>query len=66
MTTAMLMKPEKMGSPQNPTAAQYAALEKAGQLQLLESPRYVTSVRGQLEVRFLLPRHGVSLIRLDW
>ena len=32
---------KKMGSPQKPTAGQYAELERAGQLQLLESPRRI-------------------------
>ena len=32
---------KKMGSPQQPSAAQYAELEAAGQLQELESPRWI-------------------------
>ena len=32
---------KSFGSPQNPTVGQFAALEAAGQLQLLESPRWV-------------------------
>ncbi len=32
---------KKMGSPQQPTPAQYAQLEAAGQLQMLESPRWI-------------------------
>ena len=32
---------KKMGSPQQPTPEQYAALEAAGQLQELESPRWM-------------------------
>ena len=40
-----------MGSPQNPTAEQYAKLEAAGQLELLESPRWIVP-------------QGVSLIDL--
>ena len=55
-----------MGSPQNPTPEQYARLESAGQLQLLESPRWVVSQGGRIEVTFVLPRQGLSLIRLTW
>jgi xylan 1,4-beta-xylosidase len=54
---------KKMGSPQKPTAGQYAELEQAGQLQLLESPRWITSEDGRIHLQFSLPRHGVSLLR---
>ena len=54
-----------MGSPQKPTPEQYETLEKSGQLQLLEAPRY-TSLNGQVRLQFDLPRHGVSLVRLTW
>jgi xylan 1,4-beta-xylosidase len=57
---------KKMGSPQSPTPEQYAKLEHAGQLELLESPRWVTPDKGTVRVQFQLPRHGVSLIRLTW
>jgi xylan 1,4-beta-xylosidase len=56
----------KMGSPQQPDAAQYAALESAGQLQLHESPRWLQSADGRVHLTFDLPRHAVSLIRLTW
>jgi xylan 1,4-beta-xylosidase len=55
---------KKMGSPQKPTAEQYAELERAGQLQPLESPRWVAAENGRVQVEFSLPRHGVSLLRL--
>ena len=55
---------KKMGSPQKPTAEQYAQLERAGQLQSLESPRWVQVENGSINVPFTLPRHGVSLVRL--
>jgi xylan 1,4-beta-xylosidase len=48
-----------MGSPQNPTAEQYAKLEAAWQLQLLESPRWIISQGGRNDVIFVLPRQGV-------
>jgi xylan 1,4-beta-xylosidase len=56
----------KMGSPQQPDPAQYAALESAGQLQLLDSPRWLQSPDGRIHLTFDLPRHAVSLIRLTW
>jgi xylan 1,4-beta-xylosidase len=55
---------KKMGSPQKPTAEQYAELERAGQLQLLESPQWIEAESGSINIPFTLPRHGVSLIRL--
>jgi len=55
-----------IGSPAQPAAGQYAQLEQAGQLQLLESPRWTASADGSVHVAFELPRHGVSLIRLTW
>jgi xylan 1,4-beta-xylosidase len=55
---------KKMGSPQKPAAEQYAELERAGQLQLLESPRWVASEGGRIHLQFSLPRHGVSLLRM--
>ena len=57
---------KKMGSPQKPSPEQYEALEKAGQLQLLEAPRYLSSEKGQVRLDFGLSRHGVSLVRLTW
>jgi xylan 1,4-beta-xylosidase len=55
-----------IGSPAQPAAGQYAQLEQAGQLQLLESPRWLTPQDGSVHLAFELPRHGVSLIRLTW
>ena len=55
-----------MGSPQHPTAAQYAQLEAAGQLQLADSPRFVEVRGGAANPEFALPRQGVSLIELSW
>ena len=57
---------KKMGSPQNPTAAQYAELEKSGQLAKLEPDRRVDVQAGRLALNFSLPRQGVSLIHLTW
>jgi xylan 1,4-beta-xylosidase len=55
-----------MGSPQEPSPEQYRTLERAGQLEALESPRWMTSKGGEVRLDFELPRHGVSLIRLTW
>ncbi len=57
---------KKMGSPQKPTPDQYAELEAAGQLQLMESPRWVATSHGAADLEFALPRHAVSLIRATW
>jgi len=54
-----------MGSPAQPGPEQYAQLEAAGQLHLLESPRWIVS-DGKARVAFPLPLHGVSLITLTW
>jgi xylan 1,4-beta-xylosidase len=57
---------KQMGSPQDPSPAQYQRLESAGQLQLLQSPAWVGVERGPLHVPFTLPRQGVSLLRCTW
>jgi xylan 1,4-beta-xylosidase len=55
-----------LGSPQDLTLAQYASLERAGQLQMLESPRWINTQEGRAHLEFPLPLHGVSLIVLGW
>jgi len=57
---------QQMGSPQQPAAEQYASLEAAGQLQLLGSPEWTGAKDGKLELRFALPRQGVSLVKVSW
>ena len=57
---------KRMGSPPKPTAEQQAELESAGQLQMLESPRWIEVREGEAKVEFPLPRHGVSLVQLAW
>ncbi|HLJ46702.1 MAG TPA: hypothetical protein VKU01_11875 [Bryobacteraceae bacterium] len=57
---------KQMGSPQQPTAEQYAALESAGGLQLLDAPRWVTAQSGEAVLTFALPRQAVSLVELSW
>lgn len=56
---------KKLGSPQQPTAEQYAQLEKAGRLATLASG--VTPVENsEAIIQFTLPRQAVSLIELAW
>jgi xylan 1,4-beta-xylosidase len=56
----------RLGSPQKPAPEQYAALEAAGQLQPLESPRWVESRGGEVDLDFTLPRESVSLVQVAW
>ena len=55
-----------MGSPQQPTAQQYADLQAAGQLELLTSPVWLDVANGQVEITTGMPRQGTSLLRLKW
>lgn len=56
---------KKMGSPQQPTAAQITELEKAGELkqtgQTTETPK-----DGLLLVNTTLPRQGIVFYKIDW
>ena len=56
---------KRMGKPQNPTADQYAELEKAGQLALLASAEKINADRGSITLRFQLPRQAVSLLVME-
>jgi len=53
-----------MGRPQDVTDAQYKELEKAGQLQLCDSPQWNEVINGKTVLKFHLPRQAVSLIQL--
>lgn len=55
---------KKMGSPQHPSVDQYAALEAAGQLQELDSPRWLVVKGGEATIDLTMPRQGVSLLNL--
>ncbi|MND01224.1 hypothetical protein D3C83_201330 [compost metagenome] len=55
-----------MGSPQNPTPAQFAELKAKDGLQQLESPRWLASANGGITIVIDMPRHAVSLLQLDW
>jgi len=55
-----------MGSPQSPTPEQYEALKAAGQLQLMESPRWVEAKDGAVRLDFGMRGESVSLVQLSW
>ena len=57
---------KRMGSPQAPTPAQYAQLEKAGKLQPLRPPERIRVENGTARLSFSLPRQGVSLLTLRY
>jgi xylan 1,4-beta-xylosidase len=57
---------EEMGSPQSPSEKEYERLQSAGQLRLLDSPTWITTQEGTVQLHFSLPRQGVSLLRLTW
>jgi xylan 1,4-beta-xylosidase len=56
----------EMGSPQQVSRDQYAELEKAGKLELLDAPRWVDVAGGTATLDFALPRQGVSLVLLSF
>jgi xylan 1,4-beta-xylosidase len=55
-----------MGSPQSPTTAQYAELEAAGKLQTIGPASPITVTGGSAKTTLMLPRQGVSLVKVDW
>lgn len=55
-----------MGSPRSPSPSEHERLESAGQLQLLSSPAWTAVQEGSVRLRFMLPRQGLSLLRLAW
>ena len=57
---------KKIGSPAQPTSSQYAQLDKAGQLQLVEPAQALRAQRGTMTLTFTLPRQGVSLLKFTW
>lgn len=57
---------KKMGSPQSPTAEQYARLKSAGQLELLTSPEWLDVSSGKVTITTELPRQAISLVHLKW
>ena len=57
---------KKMGSPQDVTPAQYAALEKAAALVTLGAPARQSITAGRLELSVALPRQAVSLVKIEY
>lgn len=57
---------QSMGSPSNPSTDQDQHLKAAGQLQLLESPRWVSVAGNAMELTFAEPSQGMSLLNLTW
>jgi xylan 1,4-beta-xylosidase len=55
-----------MGSPQPPTPAQVAELERASTLTGLTPPSQMTVREGRLTLPFTLPRQGVSLVKITF
>ncbi|WP_340114079.1 GH39 family glycosyl hydrolase [Maribellus mangrovi] len=56
---------KSIGSPQQPTEEEIAALEQAGQLDLYTSPEWVTP-DSEMKLSVELPRQAVSLLRFTW
>lgn len=56
---------KKMGSPQNPTKAQIAELETAGQLKRVRHEKVVVTDK-KMFVTVPLQRQGVAFLKLDW
>jgi xylan 1,4-beta-xylosidase len=57
---------QAMGSPQKPSAEQIAELKSKDGLQLLESPRWVTTENGAITIHTDMPRQSISLVQLRW
>jgi xylan 1,4-beta-xylosidase len=57
---------KEMGSRQSPSESEYKRLESAGQLQLLNSPTWIDTQQGSVQLQFMLPRQGLSLVRVAW
>ncbi len=55
-----------MGSPQSPSVEQYAKLKAAGQLELLDSPRWLDVEGGKVAIPAEMPRQATSLMHLKW
>jgi xylan 1,4-beta-xylosidase len=55
---------QRMGSPPHPNEAQYAELQAAGQLEMLEPATPIRTRGSAAELSFDLPRQGVSLLVL--
>ena len=57
---------KSIGSPQNPTEEQYAALRAAGQLAMLDKTKTTVETKdGKMTLLFDLPHQGVSLLIIE-
>jgi len=57
---------KKMGSPQQPTAEQVTALERASALTTLDVPKKVSVKNREAKINMQLPRQGISLVKLTY
>ena len=57
---------KKMGSPQNPSAEQFAELEKAGQLEMHSKPSEIDISNATAIVKMQLPRQAVTLVQISY
>ena len=57
---------KRMGSPLAPNETQYRRLLEASKLATIDQPAPVRASSGTRDIRFTLPRQGVSLLVLDW
>jgi xylan 1,4-beta-xylosidase len=57
---------KRIGSPQEPTPEQYARLENAGRLAVLNTAETVQVQNGRATLKFKLARQAVSLLELVW
>jgi xylan 1,4-beta-xylosidase len=57
---------QAIGSPRDPSTAEYERLKAAGQLQLLGSPRWVVAQDHGVDFTFTEPTQGVALLDLGW
>ena len=55
-----------MGSPQTVDETQFKILERAGQLELLKSPEWIVTNKGEVYISMTLPAQAVSLIKLEY
>lgn len=54
-----------MGCPQTPNDMQLKELQRAGDLEMSDSPKWETAINGIIEDRIILPRQGVILLKME-
>lgn len=57
---------QRMGSPVAPNEHQYTQLEDASKLSTVNDPEVLAVQDGKLDIKFELPRQGVSLLVFEW